>query len=35
VIEHEEKLAIIGKQGLFVRKSYKFLYNQLKKKSSG
>ncbi len=33
VIEHNEELAVIEKKVLYVRKSYKYLYDQLKKKS--
>ncbi|CAI2184199.1 9347_t:CDS:2 [Funneliformis geosporum] len=33
VIEHNEELAVIEKKILYVRKSYKNLYDQLKKKS--
>nr|CAG8607904.1 10953_t:CDS:2 [Entrophospora candida] len=34
VIKHDGELAVIEKEVLFVRKSYKFLYNELKRKSS-
>ncbi|CAB5193513.1 hypothetical protein RhiirA5_504506 [Rhizophagus irregularis] len=33
VIKHNEELAVIEKKVLYVRKSYKYLYDQLKKKS--